>query len=105
MNKGGDSELLLIVILAVLIISVTASLFLWINNVSSGKFIQAQVDAKESALIVDTMRSGTTLIINKTLHLNGNNLVAEFGGDAISYSIFNSKVSLQKVIDGVEVKA
>lgn len=104
MNRRGESDLLWNVIQAVLILSIMASIFYWINDVSSGKLIMAQVDAKESALLADMARSGTTLTLNKTISLHGNNISAEFGGGSFSYSTFNPKLSLQKTKSGMEVK-
>ena len=105
MDKRGESDLLWNVIQAVLIISVVVFIFYWINDASSGKLIQAQADAKSSALIADAMRPGTDLIIDKNISLTNNNFNAEFGGRSFSYSTFNPKISLQKTAEGAEVKA
>ena len=104
MDKRGASDLLWNVIMALLIVAVTASLFSWISDVSSGKLIQAQVDVKESVLLADLARPGTTLVLNKSISIHGNNLTEEFGGSSFSYSTFNPKVSLQKTENGAEIK-
>ena len=91
--------------MAVLIITAFASMFLWVGSVSSGKLIQAQVDTKESALIIDFMKTGTDLIINKNLSITSNEITSEFKGGSFSYLIFNPKVSLQKTVNGTEVKS
>lgn len=104
MDKRGESDLLWNVIQAVLIVTVMASIFYWINDVSSGKLIGAQIDAKESAILSDVARPGTNLILNKTLSVNGNNITADFGGGAFSYSTFNPKVSLKSAGNVTEIK-
>ena len=105
MDKRGASDLLWNVIMAVLIVSAMVSIISWINNVSSGKLIMAQIDAKESALLADMARTGTTFDLNKSISMQGNNLTAKFGDSSFSYSTFNPKISLQKTENGTEVKA
>jgi len=105
MDKRGESDLLWSVIQAVLIVSVLGTIFYWINDVSSGKLIVAQMDAKESALIVDMARPGTDIIINKTLSITQNNITANFGGGSFSYSTFNPKISTKTIGNGTEVIA
>ena len=105
MDKRGASDLLLVVMTVVLLAVVTASIFSWIGDVSSGRLIQAQVDAKESALLADMARPGTTLILNNNISLHGNNITAEFRSSSFSYSTFNPRISLQKTDNGVWVMA
>lgn len=104
-KRGEGNELLWNVIMVLLIVMATASMLIWVKNVSSGKLIQAQLGVKEGVLIIDIMRPGTELTLNQNLTLKGSNLISDFEGGSYSYSIFHPKISLQKSHGGTEARS
>ena len=89
MNKKGVEDLYLNISLALLILAAMASLFMWINSAVAGDFIKAQVGAKQTALIIDFARPGTTILANESLSIKKNVIHVEYGSIAWEYSFFN----------------
>ena len=98
MNKKGAEDLYLNIGLALLILAAMASIFMWINGAVAGDFIKAQVGVKQTAMLVDFARPGTTLLLNESsLSIKGNVLHVEHGSLVWEYSIFNPiKISINE---------
>lgn len=104
MNKRGVEDLLWNVMMIILILTLAAFLIYWININSSGKLIKAQVDAKQTALLIDSARPGTILTLNKSVSLGQGRVKAEHEKASFEYSFFNqNRISLDKE-RGIEIR-
>ena len=106
MNKRGAEDLLWAIVLLLLVAMAVAFLVFWINNDSTKEAMRTQLDSKQTALLIDTLRPGTTIFLEKNLSIAGNRVIASYGGSASEYSFFNpDTLTVNPINNGVEVKS
>jgi hypothetical protein len=90
MNKRGEEDLLWNIILIMLFLLVAAMLFYWIQGISGGRLMIAQIGAKQAALIIDSAKPGTSAeIAGISFEISNNKINANHEGTKFSYSFFN----------------
>jgi hypothetical protein len=95
MNKRGATDLLWTIILVLLVVTAASFLIYWINSNTTGRLIKSEVDAKQTALLIDSANPNTLITVSKPVSLSGNQIRAQNEQIIADYSTFNpNKISI-----------
>ena len=89
MNQRGATDLLWTIILVLLVMTAASFLIFWINSNTTGRLIKSEVDAKQTALLIDSAEPGTLIIVSKPISLSGNKINAQNGEIIAEYTFFS----------------
>ena len=99
-GKRGDETMAMIIVSIAIILIITASVMIFMSDKASGKAIQSEIKAKQAALLIDAAKPGTTIFVDYSVQIEGNEVIFE---DA-RYSFFNNAdVTYRNVNGGTEI--
>jgi hypothetical protein len=104
-KRGTLWDLLWNIILLLIFISFAVMLSVWMNNSAKGEAIKGEVIAKQTALLIDSAKPGTTIFVNADIQISGNEVIVIYENAKYSYTFFNpAKISVSKSEGGTELK-